>query len=198
MQKPSGYDEAQAGGFIPVDLGGHYAIIKRVAETRSSTDKDMIVVLLDFDRNDKQANYFTDQFNNDTRADKKWTFNGSKYIMVMDYNDPSKTSRAFKTFCTCVENSNNYTITWGGADWGKQFTGKKVGVVYGEEEHEYDGKTSMRRIIKYFCSVDKVSEQKIPAPKFLSAGQVNTTAPAKNENDDFLKIPEGVDDEIPF
>ena len=31
MQKPSGYDEVQTGGdFIPINLGGHTAVVKRV------------------------------------------------------------------------------------------------------------------------------------------------------------------------
>lgn len=198
MQKPNGYDEAQAGGFTPVDLGGHYATIKQVVERQSSNGKDMIVVLIDFDSNDKQSGYFADQFNNDTRPEKKWAFNGTKYIMVMDFNDDRKTSRTFKTFCTCFEKSNGIEIKWGLADWGKQFAGKKIGVVYGEEENEYDGKTSMRRVIKYFCDYEKAPDAKIPAAKYLSASKMNasTSAPATDPNG--FMIPEGIDEEIPF
>lgn len=201
MQKPSGYDEAQAGGeFTPVDLGGHYAIIKQVSERQSSTGKDMIVVLYDFTSPDKQEGFFSKQFNNDDRPDKKWPFAGTKYIMVNDYNDPNKTSRAFKTFCTCVEKSNNYQIAWGGNAWAQQFKNKFVGVVFGEEESEYDGKIRMRRVPKWFCNTNKVKDQQIPAPKYL-----NGVGPAQNQQntstesaDPFLNIPEGIDEEIPF
>ena len=201
MQKPSGYDEAQAGGeFTPVDLGGHYAIIKQVSERQSSTGKDMIVVLYDFTSPDKQEGFFSKQFNNDDRPEKKWPFAGTKYIMVNDYNDPNKTSRAFKTFCTCVEKSNNYQIAWGGNAWAQQFKNKFVGVVFGEEESEYDGKIRMRRVPKWFCTTDKVKDQSIPAPKYL-----NGVGPAQNQQntstesaDPFLNIPEGIDEEIPF
>lgn len=201
MQKPSGYDEAQAGGeFTPVDLGGHYAIIKQVSERQSSTGKDMIVVLYDFTSPDKQEGFFSKQFNNDDRPEKKWPFAGTKYIMVNDYNDPNKTSRAFKTFCTCVEKSNNYKIAWGGNAWAQQFKNKFVGVVFGEEESEYDGKIRMRRVPKWFCTTDKVKDQSIPAPKYL-----NGVGPAQNQQntstesaDPFLNIPEGIDEEIPF
>ena len=42
MQKPSGYDEAQASGeFIPIEIGGHYATIKQVTETQSKGGRDM-------------------------------------------------------------------------------------------------------------------------------------------------------------
>lgn len=201
MQKPSGYDEAHAGGeFTPVDLGGHYAIIKQVSERQSSTGKDMIVVLYDFTSPDKQEGFFSKQFNNDDRPEKKWPFAGTKYIMVNDYNDPNKTSRAFKTFCTCVEKSNNYQIAWGGNAWAQQFKNKFVGVVFGEEESEYDGKIRMRRVPKWFCTTDKVKDQSIPAPKYLNGvgpaqAQQNTSTESA---DPFLNIPEGMDEEIPF
>ena len=194
MQKPTGYDETKASGeFTPVELGGHYCVIKQVTEQQSSTGKDMIVVLIDFCAPDAQEGYFSNQFNNDDRDEKKWPFAGSKYIMVNDYNDPNKTSRQFKTFCTCVEKSNNFTIQWGGKDWSKQFKGKKIGAVYGAEEHEYDGKVSMRHLPKWFCNIDSVKNAKIPVTKYLA----NAPAPATGEVP-FVNVPEGVEEEIPF
>ena len=194
MNKPSGYDDVQVGGsFTPVDLGGHYCQIKQVAERKSSTGKDMIVVVFDFVKPDTQEGYFMEQFKTDVREDKKWPFAGSKYIMVNDYQEPSKTSRQFKSFCTCVENSNSYQIQWGGNDWAAQFKGKKIGAVYGEEEHEYDGKVSKRRLVRYFCSLDAVKDAKIPEAKLLK----NVSRPAVNDSS-FINIPEGTEEEIPF
>ena len=203
MQKPNGYDEAHASGeFTPVNLGGHYAIIKQVAERQSSTGKDMIVVLMDFSSDDSQPNYFGTQYDNDDRDDKKWPFTGTKYIMVQDYNDPKKTSRQFKTFCSCVEKSNKFEIKWGGNNWSQQFKGKKIGVVYGEEESEYDGRITMRRVPKWFCAIDRVKEASIPAPKYLNgmSPATGTTGNASNTSaDDFINIPEGTtEEEIPF
>lgn len=203
MQKPNGYDEAQTSGeFTPVELGGHYAVIKQVSERQSSTGKDMIVVLFDFILPDQQAGYFQKSFEGDTRDDKKWPFNGSKYIMVKDYNDPTRTSRAFKTFCTCFERSNNCSVNWGGSSWGTQFKGKKIGVVFGAEENEYDGRISMRHVPKWFCSWDAVKDAKIPNPKYLNgtspAPQSQSTQDTNKQIDGFLSIPDGVDEEIPF
>lgn len=194
MNKPSGYDEVQVGGnFTPVDLGGHYCQIKQVAERKSSTGKDMIVVLFDFMKPDAQEGYFMEQFKNDVREEKKWPFAGSKYIMVNDYQDPSKTSRQFKSFCTCVENSNGCQIQWGGSDWASQFKGKKIGAVYGAEEHEYDGKVTTRHLVRYFCSLDAVKDAKIPEAKLLA----NISRPASNDTS-FVNVPEGTEEEIPF
>ena len=196
MQKPDGYDEAKvSGAYTPVELGGHYCTIKQVNETKSSTGKNMIVVLFDFCPPDKQSGYFIDSFKNDVREEKKWPFSGTKYIMVNDYQDPAKTSRQFKTFCSCVEKSNNYEIIWGGDEWSKQFKGKKVGVVYGEEENEYNGKTFMRAMPKWFCQLDAVATAKIPEPKYLSGSARKV---GSNVSNDFMTIPEGMEEEIPF
>lgn len=195
MNKPNGYDEArESGSFTPIELGGHYAVIKQVTEKQSSNGKDMIVVLFDFCTPDKQPGYFEDEFKSDTREEKKWPFSGSKYVMVKDYQDDNKTSKNFKTFCRCVEDSNGMQIKWSGGDWGKQFKDKKIGVVYGEEESEYDGRISMRRVPKWFCRWDKVKEATIPAAKYI-----NGSSPAASQTDQtpsgFIPI---ADDEIPF
>lgn len=197
MNKPEGYDDAQAmGDYTPIDLGGHYCIIKGVKETQTKNGKPMIVVCFDFCKPDKQPEYFMQEFKNDTRPDKKWPHTGTAYIMTQDYQDAKKTSRNFKTFCTAVEKSNNYAINWGD-NWGAQFKGKKIGAVYGEVENEYNGKVTKRHEHRWFCCWDKVKEQKIPDPKLLP----NKPAPASGYGsvpDDFMTIPDGGDDAVPF
>ena len=199
MNKPNGYDEAQTmGDYTPAELGGHTAIIKGVKETTSKTGKPMVVVCFDFDDKDKQAGYFMQSFKDDARPDKKWPHNGTAYIMTQDYQDQNKTSRNFKTFCTCAENSNNFKINWGD-NWGAQFKGKKIGVVFGEVENEYNGKTSMRHEMRWFCDYSKATDAKIPAPKYLPGGgpSANNSAPS-TDSDGFMNIPDGADEEVPF
>ena len=125
MQKPNNYDQTPAGGdFTPVELGGHKIIIKQVSETKSKNGKDMIVVLFDFAADDSQPGYFTEQFKNDIRPDKKWPNQATQYIMKED--SEGNTSRSFKTFCTCVEHSNaGFTVQWID-NWGAQFKNKKI------------------------------------------------------------------------
>lgn len=191
MNKPNGYDEARTiGEFTPVEPGGHYCKIKQVTEKTSSTGKPMIVVLFDFCDQDKQAGYFTNLFENDVREDseRKWPFQGSKYILVEDYKDKSKTSKQFKTFCSCVEKSNNYEIQWGGSSWGDQFKGKKIGMIYGMEESEYKGEITKRAMPQFFCKIDAVSTANVPAEKKLNI-------PGK---EDFMRIPDTDKTEIPF
>ena len=191
MQKPNGYDETKTSGeYMPIRLGGHYCSIRQVSEARSSKGNDMIIVQVDFCGPDDQAYYFAAKYENDTRPGKKWPFNGTKYIMVYDYDDPGKTSRQFKNFCDLVERTNNISIKWGCDNWSRQFEGKRIGAVYGEEESEYNGRLSMRETLKWFTPWDWVKTAKIPEPKYYNPkGKVFGDS-------SFVSVPE--EDEVPF
>ena len=192
MQKPNGYDEVQTGGdFTPINLGGHTAIVKRVRETTSKNGKPMLQVAIDFSADDAQPGYFHAAFEADTRSDKKWPYQATQYILTEDQN--GKCSRSLKSFVTSVENSNNAECT-GGKGFEFWFTNKKVGVVFGEVEDEYNGELKTRRRIRYFCSYDKAKEQKIPDKKFFTGVPKTTTTSA----DGFMSIPDTMEEEIPF
>ena len=48
MNKPNNFDNTQASGdFTPVTPGGHHLIIKKVEESKTKTNKDMIIVAFD-------------------------------------------------------------------------------------------------------------------------------------------------------
>lgn len=201
MQKPSNYDETQAQGeFTPVELGGHKLIIKQVSETKSKNGRDMIAVLFDFAPDDVQPGYFTDQFKNDIRPDKKWPNQATQYILTEDQD--GKCNRSFKTFVTCVEHSNaGFTIQWGD-NFGQQFKNKKVGGVFGEQMDFYNGKEVKKRIMRWFISLDKVADARIPEIT-ESQSYKNATngypASARPSDNGFMAIPDGIDDgELPF
>lgn len=198
MQQPNNYENVQASGeYTPVELGGHYLIIKQVSETKSKTGQDMIVVLFDFDQTDAQARYFTEMFKNDVRPDKKWPNQGTKYVMVND-SQTGDTSRSFKTFCTCVENSNTgFEVKWGD-NWGAQFKNKKVGGVFGLELDYYNGKEKKKHVLRWFVSLDKVDGAGIPDDTESKAYKDYKAASASIESGDFMNIPESELGEIPF
>ena len=192
MQKPNGYDEVQIGGdFTPVELGGHHMIIKGVKEQTNKNGEPMIVVAFDFAKNDKQPEYFSELFDKDIRPEKKWPFNGTQYINTMDYQDKSKTSKSFKSFITAFERSNNTTAVWGDK-FCEQFKDKKIGGVFGVVEEEYNGEIKKRHKLRWFCEDNKADSQQIPQEKLL-----NSSTSPKNSND-FMNIPDGSAEEIPF
>lgn len=191
MQKPQGYDEVQVGGdFTPIELGGHHLIIKGVKEQESKSGKQMIVVAFDFAKNDRQPNYFSDLFDKDIRPDKKWPNNGTNYIMAMDYQDSSKTSKSFKSFVTAFERSNNVTAIWG-EKFCDQFKGRKIGGVFGVVEEEYNGEIKKRHKLRWFCDDSKVDGASIPEEKLLNNS-------SSTPSSDFMAIKEDAGEEIPF
>lgn len=188
MNKPNNYDNTRTESFERIAVGPHVAIIKAVDEQKSKTGKDMIVVSIDFAKNDQQAGYFTREFDNDQREEKKWPFQATQYILV---NTPEgNTSRSFKSFCTSFENSNNVEIVWGEA-FCKQFKGKKIGVMYGEVEEEYNGQTNIKPRIRWFFDVHKIDEQVTPSTKYLE----KQAAP---QGDEWMNVPETGKEELPF
>lgn len=200
MQKPNNYENTQAQGeFTPVELGGHKLIIKQVNETVSKKGKQMIVVLFDFAPDDIQPGYFTKQFRDDIRPDKKWPNQATQYILTEDENGDC--SRSFKTFITCVEHSNSgFTTQWGDA-FAKQFKNKKIGGVFGSQMDYYDGKEKEKRVLRWFISMDKVTDAKIPEMSETQAykNHINGYAPGSTPaGDGFMNIPDGIDEELPF
>ena len=157
---------------------------------KSSTGKDMIVVAIDFAKNDAQPGYFKDQYENDSRPEKKWPYQAVQYIVTEDAD--GKCSRSFKSFITAFERSNNVTTNWGDK-FPNQFKNKKIGVVYGEVEEEYNGEIKTRRRIRWFCEDSKADSQNVPEKKYLAASNKPST-----DSGSFVNVPEGIEEEIPF
>lgn len=197
MQKPNGYDEAKAQGeFTPVELGGHYLVIKQVAEKMNKNKQPMIVVLFDFAQNDKQPGYFMEQYKNDTREDKKWPNQATQYINV--YDSEGKTTRNFKTFTTCVEHSNTGFTTQWGDNFCQQFKDKKIGGVFGDQMDFYNGEEKKKRVMRWFVSSDKVADASVPEISETAAYKESKNNQMVSSPDGFMNIPDGIDEQLPF
>lgn len=188
MLKPKNYDNVSAAGeFTPVELGGHRMVIKTVGERQNRNGGDMVVVAFDFDKTDRQPEYFKKAFMDDVRPDKKWPINGTNFINVLD-SKTGECSRAFKTFCTCVENSNaGFKINWEAKDFGVQFKGLRIGGVFGAVENEYNGKVTKRHQLRWFCDYAKADDAKVPQERLLNyakSNQEQTTASVVPDEDD--------------
>ena len=192
MNKPNNYDNTKTGGeFTPVELGPHKAVIKEVREMKSRTGWDMIVVFIDFDKTDAQPGYFANAYRNDDRKDKKWPNQATLYILVTG-NDGNCT-KSFKSFQEAYEGSNNTQIIYGDA-YAAQFKDKKIGVNYGEVDEEYNGQVKTRRRIRWCFPVSDFAKQTVPEKK----GLTNRPAPAAAGSTDWMNIPDGDGDELPF
>ena len=198
MQMPKNFNEVKAGGdFTPIELGGHHIIIKNAEETTSKAGRPMLKVSFDFAKNDKQADYMSNEYKNDIRPDKKWPHAGTQYILTEDKD--GNCSKSFKSFINAFENSNNCSAIWGDKFAG-QFKNKKIGGVFGEVENEYNGKTTMRHELRWFCSDDKVDGAAIPEAKLLN-GKASDTIDAGSSSVSSapdVNVPEGTDEEVPW
>lgn len=159
----------------------------------------MIVVLFDFAQDDIQPGYFTEQFKNDIRPDKKWPNQATQYILTEDENGDC--SRSFKTFITCVEHSNSGFTTQWGDNFEKQFKNKKIGGVFGLQMDYYEGKEREKRVLRWFVSLDKVPDARIPdisETKAFKNHKSGYPEGATSAGDGFMNIPDGIDEELPF
>lgn len=199
MQKPNNYENTQAQGeFIPVELGGHFLVIKEVVEMKSKGGKEMIKVSFDFARNDKQSGYFEKMFKDDIRPEKKWPNQATQYILTED--NEGNCSRSFKTFITCIEHSNKMEVQWGD-NFEQQFANKTIGGIFGPQMDYYNGKEVEKRVLRWFVSADKVKDASVPELSETQAyknhinGYLPNSIPA---GDGFMNIPEDANDELPF
>ena len=144
------------------------------------------------------------EFKDDDRADKKWPYRGTQYIMVNDYQDPSKTSRNYKTFCTCYEQSNGTKINWTEDQnaWSSQFKNKKIGGAFGVVHDVYQGRETVKTELRWFISDNKVEATEVPMEKLLSENKKKQLTAAGEqkpaEDGGFINIPENIDEELPF
>lgn len=104
----------------------------------------------------------------------------------------------FKRFCTAVSRSNGVFVFDGGevnADE-KTLTGKKIGLLIGEEEYYgNDGEKKTRlKVVREF-SIDKLKEQKVPKLKTIKDDEPAATTQTA---DDFANVPAGTPEETPF
>ena len=202
MQKPKLYDKIEVMEFdyTPIELGGHKGIIMKAEEyTSPQSGKTSLKVSVDTSKDDKQPEYFAEQYKNDNRIDKRWNNSAIKYISLGEEENQVK---MLKSFITAYENSNGCQFDWG-KDW-EQLKGKKIGLVFGQEEYtSQDGTTKLATKLNQFRSIDKVDNIKIPKVKLLdgtykSYDDYMESQERKAENIFGENLVEISDDQLPF
>ena len=203
IKKPSNYDnvEVMEFDFTPIELGAHKGIIMKAEEyTSPQSGKTSLKVSVDTAKDDKQPEYFKEQYKNDVRIDRKWSNSAIKYIPLGEEENQVK---MLKAFITAYENSNNCQFDWG-KDW-EQLTGKKIGIVFGMEEYENQaGELKTVNKLREFRSIDKIDNIKIPKVKKLDNSYVDYEEYINSKNSsnepfsDFGNIVEISSDSLPF
>ena len=202
IKKPSNWDavEVMEFDYTPIELGGHKGIIMKAEEyTSPQSGKTSLKVSVDTAKDDKQPEYFAEQYKNDTRIDRKWSNSAIKYVPIGEEENQVK---ILKSFITAYENSNNCQFDWN-RNW-EQLTGKKIGIIFGQEEYiSQDGTTKLATKLNQFRSIDKVDDVKIPKVKKLDGTYVDYEEYINSKNSsnepfsNFGNIVE-ISDELPF
>lgn len=201
IKKPSNWDAVEVMEFdhTPIELGGHKGIIMKAEEyTSPQSGKTSLRVSVDTAKDDKQPEYFTEQYKNDNRIDKRWSNSAIKYIPLGEEENQVK---MLKAFITAYENSNGCQFDWG-KDW-EQLKGKKIGLIFGQEEYtSQDGTIKLATKLNQFRSIDKVDNIKIPKVKLLDGTYVDyeeyNKSSADKAKDLFGSSVEISSDDLPF
>lgn len=203
IKKGSDYDQTTGFGqseYKALPKGGYICRIIKAEETKSSTGKPMLHIAFDIVEGE-YTGYFMTLFqtrkknNSDPLKEIKYPFEGQKWIMLNDYEDPNKTSRQFKGFCTAVEDSGTEIWNLNGELDLDRVKGAEVGVVYQNVEQEYNGETSWRtqpwafRSIESIATGDYFVPDDKPLPTTYNTGFAPTTS-ADSFN--------AAEDDIPF
>lgn len=197
--KPKKYDEININEeFEKLELGGHKGIIMKAEEyTSPQSGKTSLKVSVDTAKDDKQPEYFAEQYKNDVRIDRKWSNSAIKYIPLGEEENQVK---MLKAFITSYENSNSCQFDWN-KDW-VQLNGKKIGLVFGMEEYlNQEGKLKTVNKLREFRSIDKVDNIKIPKVKLLDGSYVSYDDYMERKEDKFADFKDCVEineSDLPF
>lgn len=181
IAKPKAYDEINIiEEYEKISLGGHKGTIMKAEEyTSPQSGKTSLKVSVDTAKDDKQPEYFKEQYKNDVRIDRKWSNSAIKYVPI---GEEENQVRQLKAFITAYENSNNCKFDWN-KDW-EQLTNKKIGLVFGMEEYENQaGELKTVNKLREFRSIDKVDNVKIPKVKLLDGTYVEYEEYTKSSAD---------------
>lgn len=163
IKKSKNYDSVTPfgqGGFQSLPKGGYVCRLIMAEETKDRNGNPMVHIGFDIIEGEYK-NYFMDLLNarrerSDNPKEVKYPFEGQAWIPVWDYDDASKENRKFKGFITALEDSGNDVWTPQDELNLKAVANSEVGVIFQNQEQEYNGKTYWKAVPWGFRSVETV------------------------------------------
>lgn len=134
--------------------------------------------------------FYQNAFDRNTNEDKKWPNDAIFYLNVPEDSSPQYTWDNWNTFFADLEDSNNSFVFSGDVS---SLKGKVIGGKFHIEQTEYKGNIYDHTKMRWTCVADDVRNGKpgkMPKDKLISSNTSNTP--------DFVTVPEGTDEEIPF
>lgn len=203
MKQFNGFAEAQEAakysGSERLPVGAYECQIKNVQYvTGENGNSDRIDILFDIAAGDYK-DFFKKKYDADESEDKKWKGRKSIYVPKDDGSEKDGwTKNTFAKWTNAFEDSNNgYKWDWKEEKW----KGLKVGIVFGETGTVIEGREILFTEPRFAVSIDKVRDGSAPKAKFVAKnGYTGTKQNTSNNSgsEDWMKVPEGKDEEIPF
>lgn len=195
MKKFSNYESTETFKERPkLPVGAYIAVIK-AAEVREYKGQngtyEKFEVAFDITEGEYK-DFYANDFKAQQSEDKKWKGVVRFYVPTDDGSErDSWTKSTFKANIEAIEDSNS-GYSW---DWDeKKLKGKKVGVLFRNEEWEFNGNTGWSARPFKLISVDSVKDGKFKLPKDKPlANKTTTSSPPQNLDIEYID-----DDDLPF
>ena len=199
IMKPRNWENVQAmTDRAKLPLGAYVCRIKK-AVVQNNNSGDQLAILFDIVEGEHSGFYARD-FEANQNADRKWKGLLRQWIPVDDGSDGDEmTKRVLKGLVTSLEKSNpGYTWNWDETS----MAGKLIGVLFRNEEWEWQGKNGWAVRPFRALSVDSVrnGDYTLPKDKPLnnigSSRQQYASAPEIDQPTGYQKVE--ADDDCPF
>lgn len=206
IRKSDDYDQTTAfgvSGYKTLPKGGYVCRIMMAEEAVSSKGRPMLHIAFDIIEGDYTGyfmNLYQSRKKNSTNPLKevKWPFEGQAWITVNDYEDPTKTSRKFKGFCTAVEDSGTEIWNLDGSLALDRVKDAEVGVIYQRVEREYNGNASWQTLPWGFRSIEAIATEDFFVPDDKPLPQTYGTAFVPTVSVGTADSFSAAEDDIPF
>lgn len=195
MKPFSNYNETQTFAERPTLPAGGYVVKIKKAVVRTYTGQngsfDKLEIAFDIAEGEYK-DFFANDLKAQTGEDKKWKGVLRLFVPTDDGSErDAKTKSIFKGNIEAVEDSNA-GYHW---DWEeKNLTGKTVGVIFRNEEWEFNDKRGWKAQPFKFISAAKIREGKFTLPKDKPLNN-SAAAPQTKPAADFEEID---DEDLPF
>lgn len=189
------YEEAKAYAEAErLSAGGYVLKIEDVKYEEGREGKSDVIIFRFDIAEGEYAGFFRKNFEENTQEDKKWKGTYRLYVPKDDGSEQDAwTMKRFKTVMNAFEDSNS-GYHW---DWDEMtLKGKLVGALFNDKEYCFKGRTGFFTNCHSLIAADRIRKGKfkIPEPTYLK----NRTITEPDKNADFMTIPAGTEEAIPF
>lgn len=162
INKPRNWESVQVFSDRPKLPVGAYVCRIKQAVVQNTDYGEQLCILFDIE-DGEYAGYYEDSFNANQRDDKKWKGVLRQFIPKDDGSEKDEwTKSSFKGLITSIESSNpGYTWNWDERSLSK----KLIGIIFRNEEWEYEGKTGWAVRPFRATSIDNVADGNFTIPK---------------------------------